>query len=66
MQCSKSLTLDVNPDWEHAGERIAFASGRGSYIEIPKIGVDGRGLANLTESRGVFRGPCWLPARDKP
>jgi Tol biopolymer transport system component len=58
---SFSAGFDANPAWSPDGRRIAFVSNRDGNDDIFVVNVDGRGLRNLTRSRGNDRDPMWSP-----
>src|SRR5204863_4528676 len=50
------------PVWSPDGQRIAFDSDRSGDFELYVVGVDGRGLRNLTNRPDAFDfGAAWSP-----
>jgi dipeptidyl aminopeptidase/acylaminoacyl peptidase len=53
--------LPSNLSWSPDGQTIAFLGTRAVGYDIYRIGIDGRGLRQLTHAVGLVGGPEWSP-----
>jgi TolB protein len=58
----RRLIAGAQPTWSPDGQRIAFTS-TGAAPDIYVVNVNGRGLRDLTRTRGFDGDPAWAPGR---
>lgn len=57
--------FSASPNWSPGGRSIAFESDKTGKLQIWTIGVDGRGLKQLTDGPEESRRPFWSPRPGK-
>ena len=56
-----NTTADLDPNWAHDGNKIAFVAARDGNSEIYVMNIDGSGPVNLTNNEAQDISPAWSP-----
>ena len=58
---TNNTTADLDPNWAHDGNKIAFVAARDGNSEIYVMNVDGSSPVNLTNNDAEDISPAWSP-----